>query len=205
MRIRVPAILGGFVLAATAGSLCHAGDSAPFPPYSSQAPDLPPRPEPDPSRFPPPTSAGSSSYGTTSPGTVPSSSASSSTGASSTSGTGQAKPPFPPPPPIAEETALPLLGPPKCCLGWLNPFAYIKYTVNHGARERHHGRNWFYIEEQLHGFPYGCSPYEGRAAGASYTFGQWGPRRSFYYAYQPGGYSDLPYGFSAEPYYNPKP
>lgn len=74
-------------------------------------------------------------------------------------------------------------------------------SVQEGRIGTHHGRAWIYVDGYRHGFPYGKSPYLPRAAGASFNFGQWVPRRSFYYPYVPGQPEDSPYGFSPEPYY----
>lgn len=106
---------------------------------------------------------------------------------------------------IGEDNSVPLM--PQCPNCWqrLNPFYYMFHTTNYCAPGRHHGRFWKYSDGELHGYPYGCSPYQPKAAGASHTFPSWVPRRSFYYAYQPGGQGALPYGYSPEPYYAPQP
>jgi hypothetical protein len=89
---------------------------------------------------------------------------------------------------------------PTCC-DKKNPFYYMYHSLQHGVVvRRHHGRFWQYVDGEHHGWPYGCSSYEPRAAGASYTFPQWVPRRSYYYAY--GGDPNAQYGFSPEPYYH---
>lgn len=83
---------------------------------------------------------------------------------------------------------------------------YYHHTPMHGAIGFHHGQAWRYVDGEHHGYlnGWGHGPYLPRADGASYTFGRWVPRRSFYHAYQPGN-PDLPYGFSPEPYYTPAP
>lgn len=110
-----------------------------------------------------------------------------------------AAPIYPPPPRQAEEVSLPQPAP----TWWdrRNLGFYKEHTLNHGVVSRHHGRFWQFQNGQHHGWMYGCSSYQPRAAGATYTFGEWSPRRSFYYAYQPCQ-PNLPYGFSPEPYYN---
>lgn len=103
-----------------------------------------------------------------------------------------ATPPFvPPPPPYWKWRKWPI-----------NPFYYFNYTLKHASVDSEHGRVWKYVDGQHHGFPYTCSPYLPRAAGASYNFGRWMPTRSYYYAYQPG-MPEQPYGYSPEPYYFP--
>ncbi len=83
------------------------------------------------------------------------------------------------------------------------PDPYHKFSYQHGAFDLHHGREFWYNEGRHHGFPYGCSDYETRFPGMSYSFGHWSPTRSYYYPYQSG--HNGPYGYSTEPYYDPPP
>ena len=77
---------------------------------------------------------------------------------------------------------------------------YKDHTVHHNALGIHKGKTWKYLDGRQHGFPFDHSPYAPRANGATYTFGEWGPKRSYYYPYQPGGMGAMPYGYSPEPY-----
>ncbi len=111
--------------------------------------------------------------------------------------------PADPPGVVGEDRTITNPPPDYECRRW-NPFYYVRHNLHHGMGSRHHQRFWTYIDSQHHGYPYGMSTYAGRADGASFTFGQWVPRRSYYYAYQPGGMYG-PYGHTVEPYYAPKP
>lgn len=112
------------------------------------------------------------------------------------------RPRTPAPPPIGEEIALPQPTPTH----WdkWNLFFYMRHGQHQSVKGRHHEKCWTYRDGMHHGWPYGFSTYEPRAVGATYTIPEWTPRRSYYYAYQPG-FTDLPYGYSPEPYYGPLP
>lgn len=112
------------------------------------------------------------------------------------------QPRTPAPPPIGEEVALPQ--PTPTYWDKWNVFFYLRHGRHQSVKGRHHEKCWTYRDGAYHGWPYGCSTYEPRAIGATYSHPEWTPRRSYYYAYQPG-FIDLPYGFSPEPYYGPVP